>query len=301
MNYILGGGIAGLIWEYYHQDYKIITQNIGGQMASKFSLGPRLLHINSGTEKLLKELKLPTTKKQISVGYGFPVTTMFPMKGFRKQYYIKSRNIKDTDADNLEESVMTENKNYYSVYGIEMDTLATALAKEVNENNILQEQITKIDIQQKVIYTKTNKYKYDKIISTIPKNIFLELANISNDDLKSSNTTFVLTSYLKSLYIGYNYIYASNSEVPFHRMTKLDKEQLVFELSEKYNIEDLEKYFIREGLDIKIIDSVTIPNAQIITNNTISNIPDITFSGRYGTWNHGIKVEDVIQEAARNG
>ena len=299
MNYILGGGITGLIWKYYHSEYKIITSNIGGQMANKFNLGPRLLHVNLVTEKLLKELKLSITKKQISVGYGYPTTVMFPNKNFKQQYYIKSRNLKTTNINNSDESVMTGNKNYFPAYKTEMDELVKALSAKINKEDIIQEQIMKIDLQDKTIPTDGNEYKYDKIISTIPKNSFLRLADISSNGYISSSTLFALTTYPESLYIGYNYVYVANDKIPFHRVSKADQksQNLIFELSEKHDIGDLEKYFKQEKLDIKIIDSIRIARAQIRTNDIKTKLSNIIFSGRYGTWNHSIKTEDVIREA----
>jgi len=303
MNYILGGGITGLIWKYYRPEYKIITQNIGGQMASKFNLGPRLLHVNPDTEMLLKKLRLSVTKKKISVGYGYPIPTMFPRKNFREQYYFKSRNLNKTKVNNLDESVMTGNKSYYLAYTVEMDELVKALIENINHNDIVQDKIISIDTKKQIVCTENSNFKYNKVISTIPKKIFCNLAKIPDSNYQSSSTLFVLTDYPQSMYIGYNYVYVSDDKTPFHRVSKIDQisKNLVFELSEKYDICDLEKYFIQNNIDVKIIDSIRVAGTQIRTNLNTDKFSNIIFSGRYGTWNHNIKTEDVIREAKDHG
>ena len=44
-NYIIGGGISGLIASMYNKDFRIISRDIGGQFSEKF-LGPRILEVN---------------------------------------------------------------------------------------------------------------------------------------------------------------------------------------------------------------------------------------------------------------
>ena len=62
--YILGGGISGLICSFY-TGYPIISKNIGGQMKfnTDWHLGPRFLHVDEFSTKLLKDLNLPLKRK----------------------------------------------------------------------------------------------------------------------------------------------------------------------------------------------------------------------------------------------
>jgi thioredoxin reductase len=56
MNYILGGGPAGLIAAYYFKDYKIIDKNPLGQLNIPFIPGPRLLQYTKNMDSFMKEV-----------------------------------------------------------------------------------------------------------------------------------------------------------------------------------------------------------------------------------------------------
>src|SRR3972149_2445932 len=99
--YILGGGIAGLIYAFYNKDYEVISTEFGGQMASYFKLGSRYLHRTDQAINFLKDLNLPVEEIRITTGYQTRTdsyTDIMMDEDFKKRYYMKSRGIKTLEG-----------------------------------------------------------------------------------------------------------------------------------------------------------------------------------------------------------
>jgi len=113
-NYVLGGGIAGLIFTYFNKNLILISKDIGGQFNNNFDLGPRFFHNSYFSRKLLKELNIPIRKEKIKVGYSRFLNNIEIEKpeGFKEIYFEKSRGEKYLDG----KIVMTENKNDIRVF-----------------------------------------------------------------------------------------------------------------------------------------------------------------------------------------
>jgi len=56
--YIIGGGIAGLIFNFYNPEYKIISPELGGKIKSKAMQNIIYIHATAETKKLLEDLKI---------------------------------------------------------------------------------------------------------------------------------------------------------------------------------------------------------------------------------------------------
>src|SRR3990167_8183212 len=68
-NYIIGGGISGLVFQFYHSDFEIITTDIGGMYGKTYMVW---LHDTPETRKLLVDLKYDNPelyKKKSWIGY----------------------------------------------------------------------------------------------------------------------------------------------------------------------------------------------------------------------------------------
>lgn len=285
-NIIIGGGISGLIYAYYNPSYLLISDKLGGQLKSKFQTGPKYIHCDEYSEKFFNDLGLYLPKRKIKVGYWYDnalhdVNT----DENKKTYFEKTRGETSTPYS----SVMSSNKNEFECYDIDMNIVINHIIGLL-QNTIYLEKINKIDIVNKHLEINNNIIKFDNIVSTIPKNIFLMLSDNKDkaEKYKSFPTTFVLKKDTKDcpfdVFKEYDYVYVSEKKYPFHRITKT-KEGVVYE----YKGDNIEKSYNE-------VDREILKVGQLIQNEEKIEFNNVTFFGRYGKWKHNILINDLIKE-----
>lgn len=294
-NFILGGGVAGLLSAFYNDDYYIITDKIGGwQNLNKFDLGPRLLEVDEYTTSFMNKLNFDCETKQIKIGYidENDFVLDFVLDKFKIKYANKTRELLPSEIHN---SVLSSGKNTLTVFDIDYNIILEKIENICNDRIII-DKITSIDIDNNEISSNINKLSYNNLINTIPITIFNKISNISDKqhDFTAFNTTFFkckYDNYLSELKEKFNYVY-SVSSTHWHRCNLLD-DYVVFEVKGSTNIL-MDKY--------KVLDKVTIPYAQIkYSYNDIKNTGNrIIHIGRYAQWNHSIKMQQIIGNYEKN-
>ncbi len=295
MKYILGAGIAGLIYGFYNKDYYLISPEIGGQMKSNFNLGPRYLHDTEISRKFLKDIDYPIEKSVIRVSYiSDEGWVLNPDLEFRQKYYMKSR--KTNSLEGFDSSVMNSNKNEFDILLVDFDEIIKRLQSSIGPDRFLNETVSGVNRNTKMIDTLNRNIRYreyNHIVSTIPVKYLNNMLNpiMSNLPFESYDMTYVFTEKFEEMK-DYDYVYDIRSTTHFHRMTK-EKNGLVLDYFGSLDINDSVFNNIRD----KIIDIKTLKNAQIISRDDVKDLPDIKFIGRYGTWNRSWKTERVIEES----
>ena len=299
MKYILGGGITGLIFAYYNQDYTIITENIGGQMGSKFSLGPRYLHKTINAKSFLYSLQIPYSERVIRVGYvdddGWVDS---PDIKFREKYFMKSRGQKTLEG--FDSSVMNNNQTKFTVLDIDFAKLIEKLDEKI-ANRIRQGRITSINTALQTFEIARGRYKedfvYNHLVSSIPLSIF---ANSLENDHKlkeefysSYGMTYCLVEENDEFDTGqFDFVYDARESSKWHRMTK-DGDDIVLDF-----FGELERIDLTGFVGDKYIAHASLPHCQIVSKKANPNIKNVKFIGRYGTWNRKWKTEAVIDDAS---
>ena len=294
MNYILGGGITGLIFAFYNQKYKIITEDLGGQMSSQFTLGPRYLHKTPSAKAFLFELRVPTSERKVKVGYiddsGWVKS---PDTEFRQKYFMKSRN--KTTLEGFDPTVMNSNKDVFDVLDVDFSLLIEKLVSSIDKKSIIQSRVSSVDTEHKLITLADNKeLYYNHLVSSIPLNVFTNIMTndhkIKNKDYESFHMTYCLVEPTDVFNVSdFDFVYDARSTTRSHRMTK-DNNGVVLDYFGHVEKEDL-----RLGSIYK--DHRTLWNCQIVSRDDEPHIKDVKFVGRYGTWNRSWKTEKVIDEA----
>jgi hypothetical protein len=284
--YILGGGIAGLIFAFYNKNFKIISEDIGGQMKNNFSLGPRLLEDNKYSRKLLTDLKIKIVPEKIKVGFFYDSELHSkPNKNFLKEYFLKSRGIKHTD----QKFVLNNNKTEMKILKINFEQIIEKLKTKLFSRIISEKILTILD---KTILTNKNEYKYKTIVNTIPLNIFLGLYGRYNKNYFSESVTYVL---LKKEYFDfkqYDFIYFCGNEL-FYRLSQTDDNKIVAEIKKEISENKLKKIFGKFLINFKVLK-----NSQIVSGPAKEKINENIFCfGRYGTWNRKYKTDTIIKGA----
>ena len=282
---ILGGGIAGLIKAYFNPEAVIITDQIGGQFSSKFQLGPKYLHVDEYSIRFFEELEIKPSIKKIKIGFFYDGKLHSKnTEENRKRYFKKTR----SNNDEPYKSTMSANKIEFDSFDIGVDEIVEIIKEKIN-NKVILERATGIDTKNKKILTKSGELKYDELISTIPLNIFLFLCGESelSKRFKSHPTTFILSSDYKNCpfddFENYDYVYLSESQHPYHRITNTDK-GLVFEFKG-----DVKYRMIDEK------DRVVMKVGQLIHNDININFKDVEFFGRYASWNHSLLTNTLLK------
>lgn len=295
MYYIVGGGIAGLIWAFYNPEYKIITPEIGGQMKTKFELGPRYLHKTQESKRLLQDLEMPIKTITIKVGYYFNgMLTGKPMPLFRELYYKKSRNRRDLKG--FDASTMTGNKKRFLAYEVDFNHLIANLYAAIGSERFIKGKVISINTDKRQIVIannhkagrKTGKKPYHKIVWTAPLKFFHLIMHSQEeaDAIELQDMTYTLLSR-SPINFGnfYNYVYVVDERFDFHRITKTKQGYVVDMCGTK-------PYVSKNA-----VVHMTLKNAQLCNNIPAPRITRIKFVGRYATNNHHIKTEDIIKQA----
>lgn len=298
MKYILGGGITGLIFAHYNQDYTVITENIGGQMGSSFTLGPRYLHKTQNSKAFLYSLGLKYSERTATVGYiddsGW---VNEPDVEFRKKYFMKSRG--KFDLEGFDPTVMNSNRSRFEVLDVDFQKLITRLDDKML-NRIKQGKVSRIDTVNKVIQVERGKYtdqlEYDHLVSTLPLKIFPWILEGDHEIKARKYEAFSMTYCLVDNddefdTSSFDFVYDARSSTKWHRMTK-DKDGVVLDF-----FGELDKTELKAHVNSRYQDHKMLPNCQIVSQDKEPHMKDIKFVGRYGTWNRSWKTEKVIDEA----
>ena len=309
MNLVLGAGPAGLIAGYLLR-IPVVGEVVGGQQAEGLSLGPRIFEVTEDSIKLFESLGIDWQKevREYKVGYariGSPTTATIPNDQFRLDYYRKTR---DPNAETFPESCLSGGKNV--ITGIDLDIVVRELQSRVAvipgrvqyiDRTPRGYQVTCVTRMDNFLKVSSN-LPCESLISTIPLPILVKAMNkpVEMEQPKSKSTYFawVYTGCFESDPFEseegtFDYVYFADSTCLFHRATKIAPGMacLEFESSERLNA------FIHDVVDTRyLVSHKEIKGAQLTNKLGLQEYQGITLLGRYGTWNHGVKLEDVVKE-----
>jgi len=288
MKYILGGGIAGLIFKFYNPEYKIITKDVGGQLRSNFQLGPRYLHLDKYSNRFVRDIGrfVKFHRSVCNIGYYYNGDFHDKLNDSVIKDYIKKTS-RDVNID----GIMNSGKSTFRYWKFDYEKLIEFFYKKF-EKDIIIDDIISIDINNKLIYTKSTTFKYDKIVSTIPAIVFIKLTNtfIENEFSYYKPISFFVINLIFPK--KYDFVYFIDNIIPFYRVTRINDKISVIEFLgddfDKYN-DYLHKSYI--AFYIEKYGKIINENLKLIEN------PDIIYLGRYAEWKHNIRINQVIKKS----
>ena len=286
---ILGGGVAGLIFAYFNPSYTILTPEVGGQMASKFPLGPRFIHSTEDAKKLFEELGLPIKEFTIKVGYHDDKDFCEQTESFRKRYFMKSRGLNHLNF--YDKTVMNSNTKEFKALDVDLPKFVDLLYQKVKHKVIIDKAVG-IDPQTREVICQGNRFKYDHLVSTVPKNVFMWLIKQPDDGFRVQPITYVLLDEHFFNMEGFDFVYCAG-KTKFHRLAKCEA-GIVADLVGEHSQEDCHRIFGEYFCDF-----VTLPNAQLVSSGKEKSFDGVTFFGRYGTWSRKWKTEYCIEQAKK--
>jgi len=295
--YIVGGGITGLIWNFYNPEWKIITPNVGGQFSKKHLV---LLHDTIETRKLMTDIGIKNPAQY--------------SKNTRLGYY-RDGWISDTQTENMNtltiQKKMTEwNKPLNKALRIESREISTArvgsgsylkildvdlgevIKKMQEKSNIQFGSVTQINPSTFTVDNK-EEIEYTHLVTSVPAPMFWSMYTgyRPNIQFKSIPTTNVELRKKPDVFDDdYDLVYYDDS-VPFSRISKIDNKYIV----EFTGVLDLN---VAQSILKTDIESIFTVRTGRIFNQLLNLSPqsNIIFSGRFGVWNYKLTAEHIIKQ-----
>jgi len=299
-NYILGGGISGLVFQFYNPEFTIITPNIGGMYANSYVVW---LHDTAETRKLLTDLGYENVDKLHKRSY----------MGYYNRGWITEKVTPELGLLLIQKKMSNWNEPVDKTFVPKSYDMSTRGMKDVNYMNVLDvnpaDIIRKLDEKHgKIIngfvkkitgdtitYTSSNEdieVRYDEIVSTIAAPFFWK-AYGQEKDFKYSPITNIITKVKPAKYFDdkFEMVYFDDS-VPFTRISHLQG-MYAFEFTGDITKEQFEELYPEYPVE-KV---VPIKQGRIHQVDNESPRSNITFAGRFGKWQFGITTEHVVKQA----
>lgn len=297
---VLGSGPSALAYLFYNPDaFALAGDQVGGLFAQQAGLGPQLLWHDKLAQNLMEDLGLPITTRQVKVGYIYRRTllpreamTDSEFEDFRNVYSLRTRGTKPIASH------LSGGRSSFLAFTTPVDRIVQELAKQVALRLILGKAVF-VDLYSRTVGSnqESTYLHYEKLVSTVPAPVLLSL--IGHQDkigqLSARDKTYleVQTSALPrwardAVELGFDYVYVVDEEctTPYHRV----------------------KFLGGEGGTAILEDTIqpgqTPPSSarlhragQIIGGSELlRSLPTyIETLGRYASWNHGIKLNQVLE------
>lgn len=274
---VLGSGPIGLICAYFEKADVVIGERIGVSKLAQFA--PYYIWYTPSVLEFYKDLGLSSEVRVIKIGLLDKYFRNIPFNLTNRLNYFKQTRGNDYFVN----SCMSDGKKEFLVMkvGIEelCDRLIEKLGKRIVKNEIRKEEM--------------NKYSYRNIINTLPADIFRDIFKCENCDRKyfyidkffkiSKMNTHL--SYIKKL-DKFDYCYILDKE--YNRVTFIneDDENCVYEYNNKVIIDNDSKIYRTKQV---------IGNIKELDKNGY-DWHHIKHVGRMATWNHSIRIHNVIDD-----
>ena len=198
-----------------------------------------------------------------------------------------------------------------------------SILKRVDGSKIsLSTEIFEIDLENKIAKSNNGDIKFNKLVNTMPFDIFMKLTGEKVDNLTSNKVVVFNLGFDKPSEVKSNWVYYPGDEI-FYRIGfynnifDTDQMSLYIEIGMEKNQEFSEKYLLNKVLEdlvkVGIVDGHNLIDYQMIVMNPAyvhitkesketynswskKNNPNGLFSiGRYGSWTYCSIEDNIIQ------
>jgi hypothetical protein len=302
--YIIGGGISGLIWNFYNQDYKIITPDVGGVYGKTHMVW---LHDTPETRQFLKDLGFEQsncTPKKSYIGYYHNGWIRDYIDADMNRLLIQKKMTEWDKPINVEfepdSSKLSmgdfESTNYMNTLDVDLIQVIEKLREFSTVEHGFVTKITDhhIFVKDKMEDEETQALGYDKLVSTIAAPFFW-MGYGEDKEFGHMPITNVITSVRPEHFDDrYEMIYYDDS-VPYSRASFLDGKYAL-----EFSGTITEEQFTELFPDLPIEEFFVVKQGRIFKKG--ENLPpkdNIMFLGRFAEWEHGITTEHVVQKTLK--
>ena len=291
-NYIIGGGLSGLIFNYYHPEFQIITPETGG-----FATSTNLvwLHDTPETNKFLNDLDVSIIKQKSYIGYfqggciSEELTPELNLLLIQKKMTNWDRSIDKSFIPKTFDMSLTDDKTVNYMNTLDVDW--PAIVKQLKEKaNITCGEV--VCVNKKTITTDKKDLTYDKLISTIPAPVFWDMIGEVREFRSTPITNIITRNKPKMFDDKFSIVYYDDT-VPYTRVSRVD---------DLYSYEFTgfmpQDTFMHRYPDIEIENYMVVRHGRIFENGENEPPQDnITFLGRFASWKYGKTVEHIIKQS----
>lgn len=300
-SFIIGGGISGLVFKYYHPEFTVITPETGGLFASAHIA---IIHDTLETRRFLKDLGykgIDNFAKKSYIGYysnGWiqdnPTPEMKLLTIQKKMSLWNQPVNKNFRPESFDISTSTS-VNYFKTFNIEPRDVINSLKNSIDMSKVIQGKVVHIDDDNLTVEASDGTQEtleYDSLVSTIGAPIFWKLYG-QPKEFPSTPVTNIITSERPRLFNDYYDSVYYDDSVPYSRITHLT-DKYAYEVTGVMTKED----FIRLVDDVEDMQLFTIPFGRIssVSDNEPPN-KKITFLGRFAQWKYSLVLEHTVKRA----
>ncbi len=301
MNYIIGGGITGLVTALYFRTFVILTKGKGQEFSY---MGPKILRkteeVDSFVERFINKRRREENRDELkSSNYscGYSVDGKF----LQLTSKLRDRYLRKTRGDNWEkfkQSGMNDGES--EMEGYDMVEIYHDLLE------IFDLRTRRIFLNVKKINFKTNiisginpvhkgvrlAFVFNKIINTLPTLLFNSLVE-GEFNYKLNSQIFVCIIESKEMYDklkDYNFVYYPGDDVAYYRTTIIGKNRIA--------IESCGMFIPKKDLEFqcKVLKGFRLPFGKVIEDIEPILNEGLAHVGRYALNDNNIRLHDLIKE-----
>lgn len=294
---ILGNGLSAKIFAFYNREYKIIGKDI---TMTKDSVLNKMIFLqdNSYNRMFLKDL-IFISKRNIKIIYEN--ISVVSLEGDEYKIGITEQEKKEilekklTDGEKKlcfknrifkEKAKLSESKDgVLKVIEVDFAEIIDALDSVIGLQIIDKSFVKKIDLNEKMLITENDIYRYSNCISTINLNVFYKLCGITDKKNETLGTTIVKGTEkdfgIPNIPYENAIVYFPQKEFEFGKVVKRKK-----------------ICYAEITGETKNFDGIFRTDTRLIRKNITNDFKDFFFLGRYAEWDPDIKIQDVIKKSS---
>jgi len=300
MNFILGGGITGLITAVYFKSFGILTKG-GGQ--DKNYLGLHILRSTNIVNNFIDKY----VNGEVRRGEGKAITIKLASRIYKCGFYIgnkvitriPSKLVKEFEEKIKQNSDWVTKGEYSDIEGYDIVQVYRALVNKFDlKTRKIFLNIKKINDKEKIISGINPIHRrikislfYNQIINTLPVILFNSL--VEGEFVRIVNS-YIYVCLLESRELGekmkdVDFVYFPERETPFFRITKVGENKFCVE-SEKVFIPKSDFTFA-----CKVYKTVQIPFGKISNNVKPIDIKSAVHVGRNANSDQNLRIDKLIE------
>ena len=301
---IIGGGISGLVWGFYHPEYTILTPESSGESFTRTYMV--WLHDSPQTRQLLRDLDLPVKPKKSQIGY-FVKHWICDYQSPETSHAMIQKKMTEWDKP-IDKTFVPKTSDFSLAkqggnnYLLSLDVDLTEVIRRLNDHvNIVHGVVVGINddtitYKEKFDSEGIHILAYDKAISTIAAPFFWK-AYYSTKPLEPKEfkclpiTNIITTVKPKEFDDRYEMVYYDDT-VPFSRVSHIDG-KYALEFTGVITREKFEELYP----ELPVEDYFVVKQGRIFEEENHPPNDKVTFSGRFAQWKFGITTEHVVAQA----
>lgn len=297
--FIIGGGISGMVWKYYHPDFHVISPDIGGMYARTNMVW---LHDTAETRKLLTDLKIPIVPKRSYMGFycngwiSDIQTEWLNDQILQRKMTPWNEKVEKKFKPDTRELSMSKigGNNYMNTLNVDLPEIIRRISADSNVENAFVTKIDKDTITVKDQKTGIEEVRpYDVVVSTMAAPLFWKSYGDENRyTFKSMPITNVIVD-VPPIEVDelYEMVYYTG-DLPFSRISHIGNKYAI-EFTGVITQNEFEKMYPNS----KVLDYFVVKYGRIWENENTPPTDNIVFSGRFAQWKHKIVTEHIISQS----